>query len=57
MDPTQKVRLVGVTGEVERASSAQVFLDERTPELAGVVKLDPEGSMFSACSDDETALR
>ncbi len=39
------------------ASLAQVFLDERTPELAGVVKFDPEGSMFSAYSDDETALR
>jgi len=38
-------------------SLAQVFLDERMPQLAGVVKFDPEGSMFSAYSGDEAALR
>lgn len=39
------------------ASLASVFLDEKKPKLAGIVGLDPEGSMFCAYSDNKEALQ
>ncbi|UOG76512.1 immunity 51 family protein [Hymenobacter tibetensis] len=39
------------------ASLAKVFLEEKQPELAGVVKFDPEGSMYCAYSSDKEALK
>ncbi|WP_139923324.1 immunity 51 family protein [Hymenobacter sp. DG01] len=39
------------------ASLAQVFLTEQQPQLAGIVKFDPEGSMFCAYSADKEALK
>jgi hypothetical protein len=39
------------------ASLAKVFIAERMPELDGVVKFDPEGSMFCAYSSDADALK
>jgi len=38
-------------------SLAQVFLDELKPELAEIVKFDPEASMFCAYSDNKEALK
>ena len=38
------------------ASLAQVFLDEKCPQLLGKVDFDPEGSMFCAYSEDAEAL-
>ena len=38
------------------ASLAQVFLEEKMPELSGIVKFDPEGSMYCAYSSDVEAL-
>lgn len=39
------------------ASLAQVFLEEKKPELTNIVKFDPEGSMFCAYSSDSEALK
>ncbi len=39
------------------ASLAAVFLTEKMPELEGIVKFDPEGSMFCAYSSDSEALK
>lgn len=39
------------------ASLAQVFLEEKKPELSEVIKFDPEGSMFCAYSSDTLALK
>lgn len=39
------------------ASLASVFLDERMPELAEDVRMDPEGDMFCAFSKNRAALR
>lgn len=39
------------------ASLAQVFLDEKSPDLRGMIDFDPEGSMFCAYSKDKEALR
>lgn len=39
------------------ASLAEVFLTEMQPHLAGIVKFDPEGSMFCAYSADKEALQ
>ncbi|MDI4647496.1 Imm51 family immunity protein [Cohnella sp. F6_2S_P_1] len=38
------------------ASLAAVFLEERMPELTGVVRFDPEADMFSAYSGDREAV-
>ena len=38
------------------ASLAQVFLNEKCPQLLGKVDFDPEGSMFCAYSEDAEAL-
>lgn len=38
-------------------SLARVFIDEKKPKLAGIVGLDPEGSMFCAYSDNKEALQ
>lgn len=38
-------------------SLAVVFLEERMPQLAGIVRFDPEGSMFCAYSDNREALQ
>jgi len=38
-------------------SLAQVFLDERMPNLTGLVLFDPEAGMFTAYSDNREALR
>ncbi|SEW52224.1 immunity 51 family protein [Chitinophaga arvensicola] len=38
-------------------SLAAVFLSEKMPELEGIVKFDPEGSMFCAYSSDSEALK
>lgn len=38
-------------------SLARVFLSEKAQELTKVVNFDPEGSMFSAYSEDKTALK
>ena len=38
------------------ASLAQVFLDEKCPELQEKVDFDPEGSMFVAYSENKEAL-
>ena len=35
---------------------AQVFLDERRPELQGKIHFDPEADMFCVYSDDSEAL-
>ncbi|MFD2327668.1 Imm51 family immunity protein [Cohnella sp. GCM10020058] len=37
-------------------SLAAVFLEERMPELSGVVRFDPEAGMFSAYSGDREAV-
>ncbi|MFC3799497.1 Imm51 family immunity protein [Cohnella sp. GCM10012308] len=37
-------------------SLAAVFLEERMPELSGVVRFDPEADMFSAYSGDREAV-
>jgi len=37
-------------------SLAVVFLEERMPELSGVVRFDPEAGMFSAYSDNRQAV-
>ena len=39
------------------ASLAQVFLDERMPNLTDLVRFDPEAGMFTAYSDNREALR
>ncbi|MBX0290366.1 immunity 51 family protein [Hymenobacter sp. HSC-4F20] len=39
------------------ASLAQVFLQEKMPQLVGTVKFDPEGSMYCAYSSDKAALK
>lgn len=39
------------------ASLAKVFLEEQHPELVGIVKFDPEGSMYCAYSSDKEALK
>ena len=38
------------------ASLASVYIDEKCPGLKGVVKFNPEGSMFCAYSSDKAAL-
>ena len=38
-------------------SLADVFLQEKHPEWNGVVKFDPEGSMFTAYSSDKDVLK
>ncbi|MDG0791850.1 Imm51 family immunity protein [Cohnella ginsengisoli] len=38
------------------ASLAAVFLEERMPELSGIVRFDPEAGMFSAYSGDREAI-
>ena len=38
------------------ASLALVFLEERLPELKGIINFDPEGSMFCAYSNDKNAM-
>lgn len=38
------------------ASLAAVFLEERMPELSGVIRFDPEADMFCAYSDDGEAV-
>lgn len=38
-------------------SLADVFLQERMPELTDVIRFDPEGSMFCAYSKDREALK
>ena len=38
------------------ASLAQVFLDEKSPELKDRLDFDPEGSMFCAYAKDKAAL-
>lgn len=38
-------------------SLARVFLSEKAQELTGIIKFDPEGSMFCAYSKDKTALK
>jgi len=37
-------------------SLAQVFLDEKCPDLQGKIHFDPEGGMFCAYSKDRDAL-
>nr|WP_246553806.1 immunity 51 family protein [Paenibacillus tritici] len=37
-------------------SLAAVFLEEKMPELAGIVRFDPEADMFCAYSSDGDAL-
>lgn len=37
-------------------SLAQVFLDEKCPDLQGKIDFDPEGSMFCVYSRDKDAL-
>lgn len=37
-------------------SLAAVFLEEKMPELAGVIRFDPEGSMFCAYSSEREAI-
>ncbi|MBY0345897.1 MAG: immunity 51 family protein, partial [Neisseriaceae bacterium] len=39
------------------ASLAQVFLEEKMPELINAVEFDPEGSMFCAYSSNAVALK
>lgn len=39
------------------ASLAQVYLEEKQPELAESIDFDPEGSMFCVYSDDKQALK
>ncbi|MCB2407956.1 immunity 51 family protein [Hymenobacter lucidus] len=39
------------------ASLASVFLAERQPHLVGIIKFDPEGSMYCAYSSDKEALK
>lgn len=38
------------------SSLAQVFLDERCPELNGKITFDPEADMFCAISEDKEAM-
>lgn len=38
------------------ANLAETFVKEKMPELDGIVKFDPEGSMFCAYSDNQAAL-
>ncbi|WP_172250748.1 Imm51 family immunity protein [Saccharibacillus deserti] len=48
----------GVTGSgSDWASLADVFLQEKMPHLDGIVKFDPESSMFAAYSGDPESLR
>jgi len=44
-------------GGYDWGSLAAVFLAEKMPELEGIVKLDPESSMFCAYSSDSEALK
>ncbi|MCT4509695.1 MAG: immunity 51 family protein [Tepidibacter sp.] len=44
-------------GGYDWESLAQVFLDECRPDLKNTIKMDPEGSMFVAYSEDKMALR
>jgi hypothetical protein len=39
------------------ASLAQVFINEKIPELTDIIKFDPEASMFCAYSSNEKALK
>ncbi|MCR5889357.1 immunity 51 family protein [Hymenobacter sp. J193] len=39
------------------ASLANVFLEEKLPHFVGIVKFDPEGSMYCAYSADKAALK
>lgn len=39
------------------ASLAKVFLEEQWPQFTGVVKFDPEGSMYCAYSSNKAALQ
>ncbi|MDM1555185.1 immunity 51 family protein [Chryseobacterium indologenes] len=38
-------------------SLAQVFLDEKRPDLADGIRFDPEGGMFCAYSSEENKLK
>ena len=44
-------------GGYDWASLATVFIQELHPELENIVQFDPEGSLFSAFSNDEKALQ
>lgn len=39
------------------ASLAQVFLDEKMPELSDTIQFDPEADMFCAYSKDKEAVK
>lgn len=43
-------------GGYDWASLAAVFLEERMPHLAGIIRFDPEADMFCAYSSDGAAL-
>ena len=44
-------------GGYDWGSLAQVFLDEKMPELKNEIQFDPEGSMFCAYSKNTEALQ
>jgi len=43
-------------GGYDWGSLVLVFLEEKVPELKGIVSFDPEASMFTAYSDNKEAL-